>query len=390
MLTPARPRLARSVLDLVARLDFQPFAGPFEGLGTFAAEGDRTWFLAIVEGATPGRMRWAIIERARAHAGGPFPEVEPMPPGVGPLMFRRSTWDVLRSATLDTSGALCFDGYRYELALWYVGECCHAALVDVGPAVATSTPGSAASERCPSTGPATTRSPEAITRPMPRTPLGRLSPSEIPAPLRAQASGAQDAPGALGLAHVALDGDWLHPRRGVHGEGFVDRGGFRVVPVLPRDAPRPSPAPPDSTPAEPTTRPELTPPRPLLDRDLLAVAARLDYRPIGGGAWGTFASDGDLSVALSVVEGPGPGQARWTALELPSTPRPATYEALRGRQGPPGLGPVMFSREVWAALRAGTLDASGALLHEGRLHDLGWWFDRGMFTARLLLVDEAA
>ncbi|WP_437527435.1 hypothetical protein WME79_42795 [Sorangium sp. So ce726] len=91
MLTPARPRLARSVLDLVARLDFQPFGGPFDGLGSFAAADDRTWFLAIVQGATPGRMRWAIIERARAHAGGPFPEVEPMPPGVGPLMFRRST-----------------------------------------------------------------------------------------------------------------------------------------------------------------------------------------------------------------------------------------------------------------------------------------------------------
>lgn len=261
--------------------------------------------------------------------------------------------------------------------------------MDVGPAVATSTPGSAASERCPNTGPATARSPEAVTRPMPRTPLGRLSPSESPAPLRAQASGAQDAPGALGLAHVALDGDWLHPRRGVQGEGFAGRGGFRVVTVLPQGAPRPSPAPPDSSPAEPTTRPELAPPRPLLERALLAVAARFDYRPIGGATWGTFAPDGDLHIALSVVEGPGPGQARWTALELPSTPRPAIYEALRGRQGPPGLGPVMFSREVWAALRAGTLDAGGALLHGGRLHDLGWWLNgRFFFAARLVPADE--
>ncbi|WP_437712369.1 hypothetical protein WMF45_42945 [Sorangium sp. So ce448] len=252
----------------------------------------------------------------------------------------------------------------------------------------TSTPGSAASERCPNTGPANARSPEAITRPRPRTPIGRLSPGKIPAPLRAQASGAQHAPGALGLAHVALDGDWLHPRRGLQGEGFVDHGGFRVVPMLPRDAPRPSPAPPDSSPAEPTTRPELAPPRPLLERDLLAVAARLDYRPIGGGAWGTFAPDGDLSVALSVAEGPGPGQARWTALEFPSTPRPATYEALRGRQGPPGLGPVLFSREVWAALRAGTLDAGGALVHDGRRHDVAWWFDGRFFAARLVPANE--
>ncbi|WP_437546320.1 hypothetical protein WME97_41970 [Sorangium sp. So ce367] len=168
-------------------------------------------------------------------------------------------------------------------------------------AEATSTPGSAASERFPNTGFATARSPEAITRPIPRTPLDRLSPSEIPAPLRAQGSGAQDAPGALGLAHVALDGDWIHPRRGVHGEDFAGRGGFRVVPVLPRDAPRPSPAPPDSSPAE----------------------------------------------------------------------------------------PMMFSREVWAALRAGTLDAGGALLHEGRRHDVPWWFNGRFFAARLLPVDEA-
>jgi hypothetical protein len=39
-------------------------------------------------------------------------------------------------------------------------------------AEATSTPGSAASERFPNTGFATARSPEAITRPTQRTPLG--------------------------------------------------------------------------------------------------------------------------------------------------------------------------------------------------------------------------
>ncbi|WP_437815004.1 hypothetical protein [Sorangium sp. So ce1078] len=115
---------------------------------------------------------------------------------------------------------------------------------------------------------------------MPRAPIGRLSPSELPAPLREQASGAQDAASALGLAHVELDGDWLHPRRGGHGEGFVGRRGFRVLTVLPQAVTRPSPAPPDSTPDEPDTRPELAPPRPLLERDLLAVAARLDYQPI--------------------------------------------------------------------------------------------------------------
>ena len=49
----------------------------------------------------------------------------------------------------------------------------------------------------------------------------------------------------------------------------------------------------------------------------------------------------------------------------------------------------MFSREVWAALRAGSLDAGGAIVHEGRLHDLGWWFAGGFFAARLLPVDEA-
>lgn len=111
---------------------------------------------------------------------------------------------------------------------------------------------------------------------------------------------------------------------------------------------------------------------------------------MGGSRYGTFAPSGGLRVALSVVEGPGPGQARCTALELSSTPRPATYEALRGRQGPSGLGPVMFSREVWAALRAGTLDAGGALLHEDRLHDLGWWFNGRFLKHRTRLHYDRA
>ncbi|WP_437854007.1 hypothetical protein [Sorangium sp. So ce363] len=101
------------------------------------------------------------------------------------------------------------------------------------------------------------------------------------------------------------------------------------------------------------------------------------------------APNGDLSVASAVVDGPEPGQARWTGLEFPAFPRPATDAAIKGRSGPPGLGSVPFSREVWVALRAGTLDAGGVLLHEGRPHHLGWSFDRGMFTARLLPVDEA-
>ncbi|WP_437712364.1 hypothetical protein WMF45_42930 [Sorangium sp. So ce448] len=50
----------------------------------------------------------------------------------------------------------------------------------------------------------------------------------------------------------------------------------------------------------------------------------------------------------------------------------------------------MFSREVWAALGAGTLGAGGALLHEGRLHDLVWWFTGGFFAARLMPADEHA
>ncbi|WP_438026384.1 hypothetical protein [Sorangium sp. So ce233] len=100
-----------------------------------------------------------------------------------------------------------------------------------------------------------------------------------------------------------------------------------------------------------------------------------------------FTPDGDLSVALAVVDGPEPGQARWTALELPAFPRPATEAALKRRQGPPGLGPVMFGSDIWAALRGGTLDAGGGLLREGRPHHLAWWFDRGIFTARLRPTD---
>ncbi|XXX72534.1 hypothetical protein WMF30_33285 [Sorangium sp. So ce134] len=222
---------------------------------------------------------------------------------------------------------------------------------------------------------------------MPRAPIGRLSADEVPEPFRQQVRAAQDEPEALRLDHVGLDARGLHEERAVRLGGF-EQDGFHVITIMPEAPPRPRAAPESTRPGASAAR-VLRPPRPLLEADLLEVAARLDYRPFGTSGYGTFASLDDLHLCLSVVQGPEPGQARWMVLDLPPAPRPVTYAAIRERRGPPGLGPISFSREVWAALHGGALDAGGALVHQGRPHHLAWWFDGQFFTARLLPVEGA-
>ncbi|WP_438031666.1 hypothetical protein [Sorangium sp. So ce204] len=80
-------------------------------------------------------------------------------------------------------------------------------------------------------------------------------------------------------------------------------------------------------------------------------------------------------------------------MDGPGTAAPPALRDPRGAQGANGAGSptwggVLSSREVWAALRAGTLDAGGALLHEGRPHRLGWWFDGQFFIAQLLPANQ--